>query len=252
MTFDPRKDRVGNVPSQGAKAGYRTAQIFDGEKDVNNQRTAITFADGIITVLGSALKNKIPMETKSETGMQVVFRFADDKDGEFWRFEVDKTRDWVPTMIARINQSGKAIMRTDFEYATTSSGFWYPQKAIHRYFHDQPESETPLRETRFEVAECRINDPDFDEDIFKIALYPDTAVFDSRYGVNYRIGTENTYTNQLAALAQSALEAQKANPDGLGPRVELSRRELPIVLWINIVMVGVVISFIVGRRWRAK
>ena len=254
MTHDPRKDRVGNIPGQGVKAGYRTAQIFDGEKDINNQRTAITFANGIINVLESALKNKIPIEVMSDTEVQVAIRFADDKDGEFWSFEVDKTRDWVPTMIARVNQAGKAIMRTDFEYAATSTGFWYPKKGIHRYFHDRPEAETPLRETRFEVTECRINEPDFDEDIFKIALHPDTAVSDLRYGVNYRIGTENTYTNQLTALAQSALDAKKADPDGLGPRALPSPvgRSRGILVWINVAIVAVIIAFVVGRRWMAK
>jgi hypothetical protein len=249
MTFDPRKDRVGNTPKEGSKSkGYRTAQIFDGRKDVDDARTALTFADGIITILESTIKNKIPVDVKDETESQVTFHFADDKDGEFWICEADKTRDWEPVVIARVDQSGKAIMRTDFEYATTSFGLLYPQKGIHRYYGDRSEQDTPLWETRFEVTECKINEPDFDEDIFKIALYPDTAVFDSRYDVNYRVGTENTYTSQLAALAQSALEAQKENPEGPPPE----KRAFPIVGWVNLVVGAVVIAVIIGRRWLAK
>ncbi|MEK6261970.1 MAG: hypothetical protein AABP62_25510 [Planctomycetota bacterium] len=256
MTFDPRKDRDGSAPNKGAKTGYRSAQVFDGAKDVDQLRSALTFANGNITVLESALQNKIPIEVKNETEKKVAFHFTDDKSGKLWIFEADKSRDWIPTMIARVDQAGKAILRTELEYATTGTGFWYPKKGIHRYHHDQPESETPLWEMRFEVTECKINEPDFNEDIFKIVLHPDTAVSDLRYGVNYRIGTENTYTTQLAALAKSALDSQKANPDGLGERVPLTPprdgRGRWILVWVNVAILAVIVAFVVSRRWMAK
>ena len=138
----------------------------------------------------------------------------------------------------------------------TNSGFWYLKKGTLRYFHDRSEQETPLWEMRFEVTECKINEPDFDEEIFKIALHPDTAVSDLRYGVNYRIGTENTYTTQLAALSQAALDAKKADPDGLGPRVSTpptsGRRGRWILFWVNVAIVAAVVGVLVVRRRLAK
>jgi hypothetical protein len=138
----------------------------------------------------------------------------------------------------------------------TDIGFLYPKKGIHRYFHDQPETETPLRETRFEVTECRINEPDFDEEIFKIALHPDTAVSDLRYGVNYRTGVENTYTTQLAALSEAALaeaSLEQARIDAAMAAAPLPvARNMSILLWINFAIVVGIIAVVAGRRLMKK
>jgi len=254
MTFDPRVDRMGLPPKDNKPSGYRAAQIFDGEKDIKHQRTPLGFADGIVTKLESALKNNQVIEVTSETDSQIAFRFPDDKDGQFWTFVVDKTSDWVPTTVAWVNHSGKALMRSEFEYARTATGFWYPKRVFHRVFGNKSEDSVPLRETQFEVTECRINEPEFDEDVFKIKLHPDTAIWDSRYDVNYRIGAENAFTSQLEALAKAALAAQQAAEKGLtgmrpSPRGGTGSRAL-ILIGINLAVVVLIVAGLGYRRWK--
>jgi hypothetical protein len=248
LTFDPRKDRVGNDPAPGAKtSGYRAAQIFNGEWEIKKQRSPLSFADGIVTRLESAIQNSERVELEEDTAGRATLRFPNDKDGGFWRLTVDKTRDWVPVMIAQCDKSAKVLMRTDLEYATTASAIWYPKKGSLRYYGNRLESETPLYETRFEVTECRINDPQFDEGIFTIKLDPETAVWDSRYNVNYRIGDEQIIGERLEGLAKAALAVQKLEP----PAIPDSRRAGGrwMLVWANAALLALLLAGVGFRRW---
>lgn len=214
IVFEPHKDRRGRDIRPGEKGGYRGAQIFDGAWEITTQRAPITFADGIVDRLESALQNNQHIEIESETIASATMLFPDQTSGYLWRLEIDKERDLVPVVIARVDTDGKVIMATVFEHALASSGVWYPRAATHRYYGDRSEGDVPLRETRFEVTNIEINDPAFRESVFTIALAPDTAVWDSRYDASYRVGEEQVHTARLAALAAAALENRDAQQRG--------------------------------------
>lgn len=259
MTFDPRKNRIGEPLKKSERGEYSTAQIFGEDTILKSQRTPLSFADGIVTRLEAALQNNQPVEVKSEESGLTTLRFPNNEENEFWVFQIDRSRDWIPVMISLVretNDMDKLVMRTDFEYAKTETGIWYPKKGVHRYFGSRSKDETPLRETRFEVIECRINDPDFDESIFEIVLAPDTAVWDARYDVDYRVGGEKVFTKQLTELAEQALSAAQAKHTEeellKAPLDRNNGNRMWILLWINVAILALILSWLGYRRWIAR
>jgi hypothetical protein len=248
MTFDPRKDRVGKDLKPGETGGYHTVQISDGHwEGLKNQRTPLQFATPSIDLMEAALQNKQTIETETLGNDRMAFRVPGKTHDDFVRIEVDLSRDMVPLVLEQQDAAGNTLMVTKMVYAETPTGAFYIKNCKHSYFGDQPHSETPLRETVFEVTECKINDPEFSEDHFRYSLGPDTAVQDLRFGVLYRTGETVAVTERLTALANAAIEQKKKDEEAERGKPFLA----PIrnyVLWINLLAIAALIGVTVWKQ----
>lgn len=247
MTFDPRKDRVGKDLKPGEKGGYHTVQISDGHwEGLKNQRTPIQFATPSIDLMEAALQNKQNVETEVVGEDRLAFRVPGKRD-DFLRIEVDRSRDMVPVLLAQQDTAGHTQLLTRMEYAQTPTGALYIKKCTHSYFGDRSPDETPLRETVFDVTDCKINDPDFSEDHFRYSLVSDTVVQDLRFGVLYRTGETVAVTESLTALANAAIEQKKKDEAANGGK-PIPGSKSYFVLWINLLAFAAVIGFAIWRQ----
>lgn len=250
MTFDPRKDRVGNDLEPGEKGGYRVAQIHGADwQGMKNQRTPLKFADPELARLQEAVDNKQPIQVNRKPGGQIEFRFPAQKSDELWHILVDTERDWVPVETGRETSAGKPLAFDKYQYARTQSGVDYIKDGLSQYFGPSSQDGQPMSETHFQVTECTINDPDFSDDSFAITFTEDQVIQDMRYdAVLYRIGGEEVATEQLAALAKAALKEKNSE---LGTGVQ--RSSVSWIVWMNVAIIVVVaLLFIFNRKRSAQ
>ena len=248
MTFDPRKDRVGKESTSDAKGGYHTAQISDGHfEGLKNQRTPLTFVSPYVRHLETALQNKQQVNIEALADGHFDIQCPADVQDHILHFHVDSNRDWIPIVVVQRDASGKATHLTELEYQTSAEGAYYINKGRHRFYGKRPESEAPLLDTIFEIKDCRINDPDFSEENFRFKLVPDTAVQDLRFGVLYRVGETEAVTEQLAALAEAAVNQREQDaPPGITVTNETISKPVVVstgnrwTIWLNGVIVAVV------------
>jgi hypothetical protein len=244
IVFEPGKNRVGKEPGTGDAKGYRVAQIYGYDwEGLKDQRTPLTFCDPYFNALQSAISNRQPIQVAEISGDRIEIVFPADQRAQFYRFEIDVGRDWIPVLLSVQSEQGIPSSLTMLEYAETDSGVLYIKSGVHQSFTSSSQDARPLHETRFKITDAQINDPGFSDAMFEIVLTDDTLVQDMRYqAVSYRIGEERVVTQQLAALSQAALDA--AHRSGQLPR----RRDWMWLMWFNAVLVAVLSVWFFLRR----
>ena len=142
-------------------------------------------------------------------------------DEEHWFDDVmvvDENRFWIPISGDRTNRDGVLVLARTAKY-TDVSGTWMPTEGSTKWFlpstfnfrtpQGEPKQVTiPASEWRFRVEELSLNAPDFPGDLFQIVLEPGTSVWDKRYLVDYRVGRERAFEDDLVRLAEEARARQ--------------------------------------------
>ncbi len=199
-----------------AVEGYRSVIIHDGMFPKPNGpwklRNPATLQDLAVRLVGDALaenagENRLK-QSETPTSYHIEWETILGKDQRSNRqmatFE-RKGSDWVFKSLVGFSKSGVITHEMSIEYNTQHQTIWVPVSGrIRQWSQRKSDDEIPLKESRFYVRKTKINDPNFDESVFKLSLEPNTGVSDTRYGVSYRVGAERALDSQLKALADQA------------------------------------------------
>lgn len=158
---------------------------------------------------------------------------------------VDGERGWSVTRLTVYAESDRVIAEYAFEVEADGE-IWIPVSGSHRHWGDRLAGSEPIFDWRFKVTEFRINDPDFSDDVFRLALPPDTAVSDTRYGVVYRTGANEIAVAGLTKFAQDALQEEKNEKLKVGNFAPVQRTNY--VLIANLIVLVLLGVFLIGRR----
>lgn len=159
---------------------------------------------------------------------------------------VDGERGWSTTRLTVYAASDRVIAEYAFEVDAVRE-VWVPVSGSHRYWGDRAAGTAPMFDWRFKVTQSQVNAPDFGDAAFRLALAPDTAVSDTRYGVVYRTGANEIAAAGLTKFAQEALEEDRNLK--LKPVRIVPVQSTKFVLIANVVLI--LLGFVVWlrRRW---
>jgi hypothetical protein len=249
----PNRDRLGKILKEPARAaGYRAAIVADGKaplrRDLEAHRNPLTYlVDSTVRDLEAAVAAGRPLTLQTvESGKKsfaVGFNEPPDTQYPFCRSVVyiDGERDWSITKLESFDENDHLVRAIEFEYNRQENDFWVPARGSHKHWGKRSQETAPAWEWRFTAKQCSINDPAFDENVFAAVLAPDTAVADTRFQVNYRIGSEKATVEDLARFAERARAQPVEAP-------ELGRKPLQYFLLGSFLLAAVIL----GLRWWAR
>lgn len=242
--------------------GYRTAQIFEGmwppKVGPRTIRNALFYGfgsceDWIKEVENGKAKGKLVSLDDEGKLFEFIYEPLESSFVKRYKILIDASRGWIVTRILGLGETDDEVLyKRETEYSELKNELWAAKSGVVQSWAKGEEK--PSAETRFTVQQVALNDENFDESVFDIVLLPKTAVSDIRYGVNYRVGQEKVFDDELAQLAEKAKKAKLNEELGLahtpiakGPR---AFRFIWLIL-INGIVLTVVVFFLFNRR-RAK
>ncbi len=255
-----QRDRVGQSLEQRSPAGgYRTAIISDAQaplrRDLESHRNPKEYLSRIvIRELGRAIPDN-----------RIVGVTTDDKDPQVYKIEwrepadtkqswersvavIDAAHGWTITSLQSFAKGDRILRTIAYEYQQGANGMWLPTAGSHKHWGDRSQKENPVFEWRFKIPKCQFNDPALGDSAFALKLADDTAVSDTRYKVNYRVGTDGALKSDLARLVEKARAE---------PTPTMANRRLPWGgrwIWIvaNSLIITAILAYLALTYWSRR
>ncbi|QDU08741.1 hypothetical protein [Gimesia aquarii] len=236
--------------------GYRTAQIFEGmwppKVGPRTIRNALFYGfgsclDWMKEVEDGKAKGKVVSLDDEGKLFEFIYEPPDNSVVKRFKVLIDASRGWIVTRILGLGDTDDEVLyKRETEYSQLKNGLWAAKSGVEQSWTKGEKK--PSVETHFTVQKVALNDEDFDESVFDIVLLPKTAVSDLRYSVNYRVGQEKVFDDDLAQLAE---EAKLAEELGLAQTPIAKTPKTSRLMWLILVNVGVlavVVFFVFSRR----
>jgi hypothetical protein len=262
QTIYERHDRLGALLPEGAPGStYRTAQIFDSKAHrglAQTHRNPLSTNATLLAGLSEAQRGGrplsiIPLEEKGAYSVTYM-RKPEFESPVIARnvAEVKERLGYLPVRVEAKDSAGKAIRVIEIDYDRASEQTpWMPRRVIDKIFQANVQQETLLSDATMSTDEVVVNDPQFDESVFNVRLEPDTAVWDSRFNVNYRIGDEAVLSAKVKALSQEAHE--RVTPGATIKEDTIRHRSWSSIAFVALNVVAVITLFCLWLRksiWR--
>ncbi len=243
--YYPDRDRQGGNDPDLTK-GYRASIVSDAaapaRRELESHRNPLEYLwNTAMRELGHCEANEVPIAVREIDGLtELEFVPPSTGDDSPVRSIVRVDMNRGPSLVSWSTFDAAGKMTS--EIATKlgeSNGRWIATEGSHRNWGERATSSPPIFDWHFRVTEFVVNDPNFDDQIFRINLAPDTAVSDTRFKVAYRVGAKQATVNELAKLAEIAQRDDRAD----APRSRFS-----VLIAINLLFFAALIWFVVQRN----
>jgi hypothetical protein len=261
LYFSPNRDREGTLLRKSdigkPGSGYRTASIYNGlhpaPRGPAMWRNPLTFMDEAVTSeVRRALEQKSPpsVTANPDGTYHLTYSVTTNEPNRLtYTATLDPKRDWVVKTIRCTGKSGNLLSESQCEYRSLAKDIWVPTEGFHRSWPSTGGKEqAPKLDWRYKVSQIKVNDPSFPRNAFEIVLPDGTIVNDTRYGVQYRVGTKAQLDSSLKKLADTALATEPPRPAPSGAE----RLAIWILVLANAIAIGTVATLYMVRRARAS
>ncbi len=268
---DPTLNRIRGpqtTATRKANERYRAVMIHDGlfppGAGPRSHRNPLTFIEEPVSgslnrLLGAGADVKVIARDGPPKVVELRFQEAPKDDPSHLQHVVlvDPAKGWCVISHDEFFPDDRSLAsRSTCEYQADKHGVWLPTKGRWQAWAKRGMKGPPSFDWQYEVEQVAVNEPDFDEEAFKVSLQPGAYVTDIRFDVSYWVGQEGVIGIELTRLAQEAVAKVRAEekrlklePGSLFQGASFRQRRFLYLIGANL-LIAVAFVYIIYRRAR--